>query len=401
MSNALGSHPRLKHTSPVFRLEHHLYIGGYGEVSEIPDPGGQIGRLLELLDGTRDLPQVCAQLSEEYPGMSDEDVRAAVAQLDESRFLEDASVSAQKYFGRHDVARWERNINFFGSYARLAEDKFAMQRRLTDARVALLGLGGLGSHLLLDMAAMGVGHVRAVDFDQVELSNLNRQILYREDDIGLPKLGLAVQRVAEFNPAMDIEPVSMQMGSVEDVAEAIGDVDLVVCVADRPKMEIARWVNQACVTADVPFVTGGLETQRAVYYTVVPGWTGCVECWRCQVATADPVSAALLEDKRRRGFSGDKAAFCPLVTMTTGLILGEVTRLLTGIAPPVATGRLMELQFDDYGHREVERWEMSPDCTVCRPSANAPATTGAPAPAGTGLVVDRGRGPAVSREARP
>jgi molybdopterin/thiamine biosynthesis adenylyltransferase len=367
-----GMRPQLKHTSPVFTRGGTVYVGGYGEVTEIPDEDGAVARLFSLLDGTRTVPEVHRDLAREYPHVTLEDVEAAVAQFDEARFLLDAGATADGLLDDYELRRWERNVNFFASYARLADNRYDFQRRLLDCRVTLLGLGGLGSHLLLDMAAMGIGHVRVVEFDRVELSNLNRQILYRDADVGRPKIDLAVDRVREFNPRIDIEKVPRRIESTADVLAVAADADVVVSVADRPKMEINHWVNEGCVRAGVPLVTGGLETQRAVYFTVLPGVTGCIECWRLQVFRDDPVSATLLEEKRERRIGGDNAAFCPLVTMTTALLLGELTRIVVGIAPPVAAGRLMELRFDDYRMVESERWDRLDDCPVC---------SGIPAPA--------------------
>jgi molybdopterin/thiamine biosynthesis adenylyltransferase len=361
--------PQVKHTSPVFGPPELVQIGGYGQITEIPDPDGAIRRLLQLLDGTRTIAQAASLLRQDYPHISPEEVEVAVAQFDEAGFLLDAAKGPKGILDEYELGRWERNINFFGSYVRLADNKYELQGRLRDCRITLLGLGGLGSHLLLDMAAMGVGHVRAVEFDRVELSNLNRQILYRDADVGQEKLHLAVARVREFNPHIDIEPISAKLSSAEEVIEVATGADLVICVADRPKMEIINWVNEGCVRLGVPLVTGGLDTQRAVYYTMIPGRTGCVECWRRQVTAVDTVSSALLEEKRERQIGGDNAAFGPLVTMTTGLMLGELTRLITGIAPPVAAGRLMQLAFDDYAFSEAERWERQPDCPVCSTAA--------------------------------
>jgi len=137
-------------------------------------------------------------------------------------------------------------------------------------------------------------------------------------------------------------------------------------------MEIAGWINEGCVRTGVPLVTGGLDNQRVTYYVVQPGQTGCVECWRLQVAREDPVSHLLLEEKRVRQITGDNAAFVPLVAMTTALLLGDVVRAITDVTPVLAAGRLMEMRFNDFVLREYERWERLADCPVCA-SVVAPA----------------------------
>jgi molybdopterin/thiamine biosynthesis adenylyltransferase len=357
--------PQMKHTSPTFVMGGVLYIGGFGEVTEVQDPEGMVHRLCSLMDGTRTIEELYKNLVVDFPGVTEADVKQAIRQFDDAGFLQNGAVVPDGLLDSYDLQRWERNVNFFGSYATLSTNKYLYQHRLKTCRLTLLGLGGLGTHILMDAAAMGIGHVKAVEFDKVELSNLNRQILYTDADIGRPKAEVAVERVTAFNPRIEIETIQARISSTEDVLEVVNGADVVISVADRPKMEIMHWVNEGCVRTGVPLITGGLETQRAIYYTMLPGETGCVECWRRHVFNTDPVSAALLQEKRKRQIGGDNAAFCPLVTMTTGFLLGELVRLVTGLAPPVAAGRLMQLRFDDYTLSEAERWERLPDCPVC------------------------------------
>ena len=357
--------PQLKPTSPVYGTPRLIQIEGHGHVTEIEDETGQIRRFLELLTGARTVSEIWQELKRDYPDTSLDDVTAAISQFDEAGFLLNGADGPAGILDEYEVSRWHRNINFFGSYSNLSQSKYELQGRLRDARVTLIGLGGLGCHLLLDMAAMGVGHVRVIEFDRVEVSNLNRQILYRDRDIGNEKLELAVSRVRDFNPRIDIEPIARRISSIEDVRDMAKGADLLISAADRPKMEIMNWVNAGCVQSGVPLVTGGVDTQRAIYCTIIPGQTGCIECWRRQVEATDPDSDRLLKQKRDRQITGDQAAFTPLVTMVTGFILGELTRLITGIAPAVAAGRLMQLRFDNYEVTEAERWSRLPGCSVC------------------------------------
>lgn len=355
--------PLVKPDHPVFGTPDLVQIAGYGSVTEIEDGSGQIRRLLELLDGSRTVEQVWAVLNREDPALSLHDVRAAVRQFDDAGFLVDRRHTAEGLLDDYELRRWERNINFFGSYASMRQSGYELQARLRDCRVTLIGLGGLGSHLLFNLAAMGVGQVRAVETDQVEMSNLNRQILYRDADVGRAKLALAVARVREFNPKIDIEPVSLRIASTDDALSVADGADFLISVADRPKTEIIRWVNEGCVRSGVPFVSGGLDTQRGVYYTIVPGRTGCVECWRLTALDNDPTSVAWQQQRRARELGGDNAAFAPMVMLIAGFMLGELTRVVTGIAEPVAAGRLMQLRFDELV--EAERWARRPDCPVC------------------------------------
>ncbi|HEU5271107.1 MAG TPA: ThiF family adenylyltransferase [Jatrophihabitans sp.] len=298
-------------------------------------------------------------------------MRAAVLQFDDAGFLLDGRHTADGVLDDYELRRWDRNLNFFGSYASMGQSRYELQARLRDCRITLIGLGGIGSHLLPNLAAMGVGHVRAVEADLVDLSNLNRQLLYRDADVGRAKLDLAVERVREFDPRIDIEPISLRIGSVEDVHRLADGADLLISVSDRADTEVIPWVNAGCAQAGIPFVCGAIDTQRALCFTIVPGRTGCVECWRLTALQNDPTSVALHEHRRDRRLGGDNAAFAPLVMLAAGFILNEVTRVVTGIGKPVAAGRLMQLRFDEVV--EAERWGKHPGCPVCGLPVSEPA----------------------------
>jgi molybdopterin/thiamine biosynthesis adenylyltransferase len=361
--------PRIKRVFPAFPIEQTIYVQRCGEVVEIDDADGRAQLLLELLDGTRTLVEVQRELAETFPDSSLEDVRTTVQQLDQAGLIEDGAAAVP--LDAYAQERWKRDLGFYEIYADLATSKYELQRRLRQCRVALLGLGGVGSHLLYDLMGMGVEDLRVVDFDTVELSNLNRQILYSEADIGRRKTEAATERVRGFNSRARIEARPLRLASPEDVRAVADGRDVVIAAVDQPKMQVANWVNEGCVAAGATLLTGGVDLQRSFFYTVIPGQTGCVECWRSG-AEADPVSTAISAEMerieaRRPGerFGQDLAAFGPLVTAQTACLVNELVRVATGIAPPVAAGRMMELRFEDFTLREAERWERMPGCRVC------------------------------------
>jgi len=358
--------PKQKSTMRLFRLGDLLYLGSGGQSAEIPDPTGAIEYLFQAMDGKRTIVQLQEIVQQKYPAIPGEDIAQAIETFDQAGFLENGLFDSQNPLTEYDCARWERNINFLGSFSNLNTNKYELQHRLKTARVALLGLGGLGSHILYDLAALGLQDIRAVEFDKVELSNLNRQILYCEADIGRPKAEIAAERIRAFSPRLQLEVISKRLSSTEDVLAVIRDRDYVLCVADRPKMELIGWVNEACVKQRVTLINGGLDVQRGVYYTMIPGSTGCVECWRQQVRQKDPTSSALLEERLRLQIGGENAAFVPLVTLIDGLMISELVRVITQIAPPVAAGRLIEIDFASTEIRQAEEWTRLEQCPVCR-----------------------------------
>lgn len=384
-----SARPRIKRVFPWLSIDDKIFIQRCGGVLEIDDPAGMVQRLFTLLDGTRTCKQVHQTLVATFPDISLDDILTTVAQLDKEGTVEDAGSSAPD--DDYAARRWVRDLGFLETYATLAISKHELHRRLRECRVALLGVGGVGSHVLYDLLGLGIKDIRIVDFDTVELSNLNRQILYREADIGRRKTEVALERAVEFSPTTHVDAVQLRISSADDVLSVVGDRDVVIATVDQPKMSVVRWVNEGCVRAGVTLIAGGVDLQRSIFYTIIPGQTGCVECWCIQSAERDEVSARISAELARlelelspgERFGQDMAAFGPLVTCHTASVITELVRIATGIEPPVAAGRSMEVRIADFTVREMERWDRVSDCRVCgvprlpRPQTASPVVTSA------------------------
>jgi molybdopterin/thiamine biosynthesis adenylyltransferase len=362
----MAPRPLLKITNPAYEVNDSVLVQRSGSMLEIEDPDREVRPLLALLDGTRTVAEVDRAFHEQLPG-SAFDVPAAITQLDEAGLIEDADAGTT--LSTYELERFKRNIGFFEIYAGMSDSKFTAQEKLRDCRVLLLGLGGVGSYVSLSLLGTGVRDLRVLDFDKVELSNLNRQILYSEEAIGERKIEVALNRLQGYYPGAKIEGVERKLTSVEDIADIVADRDFVFCAVDRPKMHVIRWVNEACVRAGVPFIGGGVELQRSIIYLIQPGVTGCLECWRSANASDETTRSLRAQmEERHEGNTGigpDMAAFGPLVSVLNSLMVTEFVRHVTRIAEPIAAGRLMETRFADMTTHQAEQWERRPDCPVC------------------------------------
>ncbi len=142
------------------------------------------------------------------------------------------------------------------------------QARLKEAKVLVVGAGGLGSAILLYLAAAGVGTLGIADNDKLSLSNLNRQILYTVEDLGLSKALRAVQRVRALNP--DIRAVPYEERVLRDNgADIVAAYDLVVEASDN--LETKALVNELCVAAGLPLVWGAVSRFEGQMGTYIPG----------------------------------------------------------------------------------------------------------------------------------
>ncbi|MGH7591542.1 MAG: HesA/MoeB/ThiF family protein, partial [Gemmatimonadales bacterium] len=157
----------------------------------------------------------------------------------------------------------------------LPEIGLAGQRKLRQARVLLIGAGGLGSPAALYLAAAGVGVLGLVEFDRVDLSNLQRQVLHGTGAVGHPKLESAASRIADLNPHVTLEPIGVRLSSA-NAREIVRRFDVVIDGSDN--FPTRYLVNDACVLEGKPLVYGSIfrwEGQVSVFH---PPEGPCYSC---------------------------------------------------------------------------------------------------------------------------
>lgn len=222
------------------------------------------------------------------------------------------------------------------------------QERLRQSQALIIGLGGLGSPVALYLAAAGVGKLTLVDFDTVDLPNLQRQIIHRTADLGRPKVESARDTLRALNPQLEMVAIARALDETE-LLEQVRQADVVVDASDNLPTRLA--INAACVHAGTPLVMGAairLEGQVLVW---LPGGTG--GCYRCLYRDA----AMNAETCAQTG------VLAPVVGVIGSLQALEAIKVLAHIGEPLA-GRL--LLFDA---KRME-WQMlkvrrDPACPVC------------------------------------
>jgi len=149
------------------------------------------------------------------------------------------------------------------------------QQKLADARVLVVGCGGLGAPVLYYLTAMGIGHIGLCDNDVVSMSNLNRQVLFTTADIGAPKTKAADLRIKALNPNLKTA-VYQQTMDMELAQSIISDYDIVVDCLDN--FETRFILNDACIAVGKPFIHAGVDEYYGQLMTVIPGKSPCLRC---------------------------------------------------------------------------------------------------------------------------
>ena len=146
---------------------------------------------------------------------------------------------------------------------------------LKNSKVIVIGLGGLGSGVLYYLASAGVGHISIVDKDEVELSNLNRQILHNELDVSKSKTSSAYEKLQKLNPDLKIEEINEDL-TLHNIENIIKGYDFVIEASDN--FETKFLVNDTCTKLKIPFVIGGVHQFEGQLITVIPNETACYRC---------------------------------------------------------------------------------------------------------------------------
>ena len=149
------------------------------------------------------------------------------------------------------------------------------QEKLKQAKVFIAGSGGLGSPVSIYLAAAGLGTMRIVDRDNVELSNLNRQILHWSADLGREKVNSAAEKLGNLNPNVRIEAIKETINE-SNISQLVGDADVIVDAMDN--METRHLLNRLSLQKNIPFFHGAVRGLEGRATTFIPGQTACFAC---------------------------------------------------------------------------------------------------------------------------
>jgi len=223
------------------------------------------------------------------------------------------------------------------------------QQKLSRARVAVVGIGGLGTVSALYLALAGVGYIRVIDQDTIEAHNLHRQILYTADDLHYPKAEAAAKRLEQINPMIKIEAVPENINP-NNAKQLLSDVD---CVVDGLDNMLTRYiVNRVCIKTNTPYVFGaaiGMEGNLSIF---TPPKTGCLEC------LMPNLSDNQIQTCNTRGVIG----------ATPGIIGSlqaiETIKLLTNTGSTLK-GKLLICDFNDQDFTTINITK-NPQCPACQ-----------------------------------
>ncbi len=220
------------------------------------------------------------------------------------------------------------------------------QKKLQKAKILIVGSGGLASSAAYYLAAAGIGKIGIADDDQVELSNLNRQILHDTSRIGMPKVDSAQKTLQSLHPALEVETYPRRLASSEELFGVLTGYDLIVDCTDN---YITRFnINEACIRSGKPWIYGAVFGFEGQAMTIIPGKGPCYRClYPSAPSDVDPV--------------------VPVMGVTPGIIglieATEAIKHILGVGTPLL-GRMLFVDLLDMTMSEF-KISRNADCPAC------------------------------------
>ena len=242
----------------------------------------------------------------------------------------------------------KKELDRFSRQIMLEEIGYNGQLKLKNAKVCVVGTGGLGNPITTRLTAMGIGTLRIVDRDVIELSNLHRQTMFDEDDVGQVKVEVAAKKLKKLNPDCNVEALAVSVNDYNAI-EVIEGCDVVIDALDSVNARYA--LNKACVKLNIPFVTGAAVGVSGQVFTVLPKKSACYFCMFPEL-DEDTMPTCSIE-----------GVHPSILSIVGGIEVAEAVKIIIGKKPSLSEKILhIDLENLDFNNTRTFRAE---ECPIC------------------------------------
>ena len=241
-----------------------------------------------------------------------------------------------------------KELDRFSRQVMLEEIGYQGQLRLKNAKVCVVGTGGLGNPITSRLAAMGIGTLRIVDRDVIELSNLHRQTMFDEDDVGQVKVEVAARKLQKLNPDCKIEALAISVNDY-NALEVVTGCDVVIDALDSVNARYA--LDKACVKLGIPFVTGAAVGVSGQAFTVIPGQTACYHCMFPDL-NEDAMPTCSIE-----------GVHPSILSLVGGIEVAEAVKIILGKKPSLSE-RILHIDLENLDFSSTRTFRAQ-ECPVC------------------------------------
>lgn len=352
--------PKIRTYLLVSKYNGKVSIGSsLNKAIEILDPTGVIFRIIELCDGKHRVDEIYKKVKLDFKDIEKQDIESFLESLYEKKYIIEDNENYNTFFLDKSKERHKRNINFLSNFSPDGHEKYRYIEKIQNQTVLLLGLGGVGSVILYNLAALGVNKIIGVDFDKVDTTNLNRQILYKESDIGDDKVSAAERTIKAFNSSIEFKTINKRIESEKDLEQIISQngCTFIICAADRPSVLINDWVNKVSIKKRVPWIYGGNSETVSFYRLIDPTKTSCFECSEHNfISNKQDEALEKIEFIRTYQPTPENNCIAASSSVLGSLMIFDYIKFVTGMAPLKSNNSIIKF---DYLTMEIEETKIS------------------------------------------
>lgn len=360
---------------PIIKKSHNVIKNSNGDlcIGEIPgtakiisSPPSWVEFALEKLDGKHTVARILKELKAQGFEVSETDLNTLVDQLNKSNLLEDAS-SYSDILSISEMERYDRQMLQFSLFDEEKKPGFSYQEKIKESTALVLGMGGWGTWVCLQLALLGIGRIKIVDGDTVELSNLNRQVLYDRRDIGNKKVNSAKNKISTINPHVEVVAYDEFMTKdPQRISEILEDVDIIILawasLGYYRKNTVEEELHELARLRKIPVMElGGDPVDISVgpiylYSTSDIGYSEQAEKQKENYYSSDSRIASFQKARMSENFvNGERDVnawqSCPSLATMSGLVTDQVIKVITGYMKPALIGKRFHMSLSSFETR--------------------------------------------------
>jgi len=241
-----------------------------------------------------------------------------------------------------------KELDRFSRQVMLEEIGYTGQLKLKNAKICVVGVGGLGNPITSRLAAMGIGTLRIVDRDVIELSNLHRQTMFDESDVGQVKVEVAAKKLQKLNPDCKIEALAISVNDYTAL-EVIEGCDVVIDALDSVNARYA--LNKACIKSKIPFVTGAAVGMSGQVFTILPKESACYYCMFPELNEETMPTCSI------------EGVHPSILSIVGGIEVSEAVKIIIGKNPSLSQ-RILHIDLENLDFTSTRTFRAE-ECPIC------------------------------------